>query len=88
MPALSGDRLLTFLVQLGALLLLALVFGQVAARLRMPAVVGELIAGVLIGPSLLGRLPANVSGWLPQRDPQQLVLLEAIGQIGVLLLVG
>jgi Kef-type K+ transport system membrane component KefB len=86
--ALNEHKLLFFLLQLGGLLVLALLFGRLATRLGMPAVVGELLVGVLIGPSVLGHLPPHLSGWLPQSDPQQLVLLEVIGQVGLLLLVG
>ena len=49
----------------GLLLQMLLVFGaakllaEVAERLRQPAVVGELIAGVVIGPSLLNWVQPN-----------------------------
>jgi Kef-type K+ transport system membrane component KefB len=86
--ALTEHMLLFFLLQFGGLLILALVFGRLAAKLRLPAIVGELLVGVLLGPSVLGHLPPDLSGWLPQRDPQQLALLEVTGQVGLLLLVG
>jgi Kef-type K+ transport system membrane component KefB len=84
----SAHGLLVLLLQLGLLLGLALVLGRLAVRLRMPAVVGELTAGVLVGPSVLGHLAPGVSGWLLPRDVAQQHLLDAVGQLGVLLLVG
>jgi Kef-type K+ transport system membrane component KefB len=54
----------------------------------MPAVVGELTAGVLLGPSLLAHAAPGLSAWLLPPDAGQLHLLDAIGQFGVLLLVG
>jgi Kef-type K+ transport system membrane component KefB len=86
--ALKEHQLLVFLLQLSGLLLLAMLLGKLANRFGMPAIVGELLVGVLIGPSVLGHLPEHLSGWLPQRDPNQQVLLETVGQIGLLLLVG
>jgi Kef-type K+ transport system membrane component KefB len=86
--ALREHQLLVFLLQLAGLLLLAMLLGKLANRFGMPAIVGELLVGVLIGPSVLGHLPENLSGWLPQRDPDQQVLLETVGQLGLLLLVG
>jgi Kef-type K+ transport system membrane component KefB len=86
--ALKEHQLVVFLLQLAGLLLLAMLLGKVANRFGMPAIVGELMVGVLIGPSVLGHLPEHLSGWLPQRDPNQQVLLETVGQIGLLLLVG
>lgn len=86
--ALKEHQLLVFLLQLAGLLLLAMLLGKLANKFGMPAIVGELMVGVLIGPSVLGHLPEHLSGWLPQRDPNQQVLLETVGQIGLLLLVG
>jgi Kef-type K+ transport system membrane component KefB len=87
-PPLGAHQLLVFLVQVGVLLLLALLLGRLAVRFGMPAVVGELCAGVLLGPSILDHLAPGLSGWLLPKDAGQFHLLDAVGQIGVLLLVG
>ena len=84
----GAHAMLVFLLQLGVLLGLALVLGRLALRLRMPAVVGELSAGVLVGPSVLTHLAPAVSTWLLPHDTAQQHLLDAVGQLGVLLLVG
>jgi K+:H+ antiporter len=82
----GAHELLVLLLQLGVLLLVALVLGRVAVRLGMSAVVGELAAGVLLGPSLFAHIAPSWSGWL--FPPGQQHLLDAVGQLGVLLLVG
>lgn len=84
----ASHQLVVFLLQVGLLLLLACLLGRLALRLKMPAIVGELCAGVLAGPSVLTHLAPSVSAWLLPREPAQLHLLDAVGQIGVLLLVG
>ncbi|MFE5504613.1 cation:proton antiporter [Amycolatopsis japonica] len=84
----SAHSMLLFLLQLGLLLGLAFALGRLAIRLKMPAVVGELTAGVLIGPSVLAHLAPGLSAWLLPHDATQLNLLDAVGQLGVLLLVG
>ena len=84
----ASHQLVVFLLQVGLLLLLACLLGRLALRLKMPAIVGELCAGVLAGPSVLTHLAPSVSAWLLPREPTQLHLLDAVGQIGVLLLVG
>lgn len=43
-----------FFLQLMLILLAARLFAEVASRLRAPPVIGELVAGILLGPSLLG----------------------------------
>lgn len=87
-PMIASHPLLIFLMQLAALLLLALLLGRLAALLKMPAIVAELLAGVLLGPSLFGWLAPGLSGWLLPRQPEQTHLLDAVGQAGLLLLVG
>ncbi len=83
----AAHQLLVFLVQIAALVALALVLGRLAIRCGMPAIVGELSAGVLVGPSVLAHLAPGVSGWLLPSDPAQFHMLDAVGQVGVLLLV-
>lgn len=85
---LDAHQLLIFLLQVGLLLGTAVLLGRLATRLRMPAVVGELSAGVLLGPSLLAHLAPGASAWLLPQDSGQFHLIDAVGQIGVLLLVG
>ncbi|MEU8388638.1 cation:proton antiporter [Micromonospora sp. NPDC048843] len=84
----AAHYLLVFLLQVSILLLLALLLGRLATRFGMPAVVGELCTGVLLGPSLLDHVAPGVADWLLPKDAGQFHLLDAVGQIGVLLLVG
>ena len=44
----------TFFLVLLAILLSARILGELAARLNAPPVIGELLAGILLGPSLFG----------------------------------
>ncbi|MBU3863217.1 cation:proton antiporter [Streptomyces sp. 4503] len=87
-PSMESHMLLVFLLQVGVLLFAAVVLGRLTARMGMPAIMGELTAGVLLGPSLMGWLAPDISGWLLPADPEQMHLLDAVGQIAVLLLVG
>ena len=66
-------ELATFLLAFAAALLAAKLFGELSERIRQPPVLGELLAGVLLGPSLLGLVPLSAG-----------ILL--IAEIGVLLL--
>jgi K+:H+ antiporter len=87
-PTLSSHQLLVFLIQLSILLLSALLLGSLARRFHMPVIMGELCAGILLGPSVLGQLnPWLFSLFLPPTS-EQYHLLDAVGQLGVLLLVG
>lgn len=83
-----AHHLMTFLLQLGLLLGLATVLGRLAARFGLPALLGELSAGILIGPSLLAHAAPDLFAWLLPQDAARFHLIDAVGQLGVLLLVG
>jgi K+:H+ antiporter len=87
-PPLPAPTVLTFLIQLAVLLFIARCLGALAQRLRMPAIVGELATGVLLGPSLLGHTAPEFFAWLLPTAPSQAGLLDAVAQFCVLLLVG
>jgi Kef-type K+ transport system membrane component KefB/mannitol/fructose-specific phosphotransferase system IIA component (Ntr-type) len=51
---LTHAELISLFIALGVLLLAARLLGELARRFNQPAVMGELIAGILLGPTLLG----------------------------------
>lgn len=53
-----------FFLQLGTLIAAALLFGRLARRLGLPAVIGEIAGGVLIGRTVLGSLFPDIFAWL------------------------
>ena len=66
----SQHQLLLFWAQLFVLLVAARGLGALARRIGQPPVVGELTAGLLLGPSVLGRLaPAALRLALPATIP-------------------
>lgn len=80
---LAAANPLTLLVGLGVLLATARLLGGAAMVLRQPAVVGELLAGVLLGPTLLGAALPGVSGALFPPAGDSAVALAAISQVSV-----
>ncbi len=82
----SEHQVLLFLLQVTLLLLLGRLLGQASRRLGQPAVVGEIAAGVVLGPSVLGQISPDLFEWLFPIDAVQSGLLFAIGWVGVILL--
>jgi Kef-type K+ transport system membrane component KefB len=77
------DPLTRLFVQLIVIILAARLCGMMAMRIRQPAVIGEMIAGILLGPSLLGWLwPDLFSFVFPSSS---LGALRLFSQIGVCL---
>jgi len=60
-----------FFLQLAVILLFCRLVGAVAARFGQPQVVAEMIAGVLLGPSLFGLLAPEAQAWLFPWDKTQ-----------------
>ncbi|MCC6766403.1 MAG: cation:proton antiporter [Deltaproteobacteria bacterium] len=83
-PGIQPHTLLTFLLQLALLLTAARVLGEVFRRLGQPPVIGELIAGFLLGPSVLGLAAPTLQLALFPRDPLQFQLLEVIAWLGMI----
>jgi Kef-type K+ transport system membrane component KefB len=73
-----------FFLELAAILVACRVVGLASQRLGQPQVVGEMIAGVLLGPSLLGRIAPDIQHHLFPPGPANVVLYTA-AQIGLVL---
>ena len=82
----SEHQLLVFWVGLLVILVAARVFGALMQRIGQPSVVGELAAGLIIGPSVLGRIVPGAFEWLFPADDVQTGMLFTVGWLGVLLL--
>jgi Kef-type K+ transport system membrane component KefB len=83
---LTEHQILIFWVQLLVLLAAARGLGELMRRIGQPPVLGELTAGLLLGPSVLGHLAPELSAWLFPPDPVQKAALAAVAWLGVLLL--
>src|SRR5262245_49944789 len=77
-------ELITFLLQVSVMLGVALAFGHVAQRLRLPRVLGELVGGIVIGPTLLGALAPSLHGALFPTGGAVGMALDALIRIGLL----
>ena len=60
--------------------------GVLATRLGLPSVVGELLAGLVVGPSLLGNVAPGLFEWLFPQNAEQFHLLEIVSWLGVIML--
>ncbi|MGD8421927.1 MAG: cation:proton antiporter [Gammaproteobacteria bacterium] len=63
----------TVILQVATILIAARVFGELAVYLGSPAVIGEIVAGVILGPSLMGYI-----------EPEGLI--QVLAEIGIILL--
>lgn len=78
-----GHPLAVLLAQIFAILLVARIFGWICRKIGQPTVMGEMIAGIALGPSLLGMWFPEVSAWLFREE--SLGNLQFLSQIGLIL---
>ena len=82
--SLSNSDLTSILFLLLLLVALAHVLGYAFSKLRQPKVVGEILAGVLLGPAVLGRF--SVGSWITSAATRQADILNFVYWLGLLLL--
>ena len=77
----TDDALSLFLIQIIIILVLVRILAKILGRLRQPPVIGEIIAGILLGPSVFGYIPNFSSTIFPTSS---LTVLSVFAQIGLI----
>ncbi len=80
----SPHDLVVFFLELSVMLAVALLFGQVMRRLHLPGVVGELLGGILLGPTVFGSLAPKWHAWLFPTTSTVVVGRDAVIKLGLL----
>lgn len=86
MHYLSEEHIFLFLVQVFLLLGLSRGLGQIFARYKQPALTAEILVGVFLGPTILGRTAPRIHSMIFPADMAQQNMLETVAWIGVLFL--
>ena len=79
----NNDLAIRFFLQLAFIVATCRVVGLLAKRVGQPQVVAEMIAGVLMGPSLFGLLLPGVQGYLFPKTSMSIIY--AVSQVGLVL---
>lgn len=79
------DQVVIFLLQLSAMLAATLLLGRGLRRIGLPALVGELIGGILLGPTILGTYAPATHDWLFPATGAVSTAREGLVQFGLLL---
>ncbi|HAX81469.1 MAG TPA: hypothetical protein DCY40_02740 [Actinobacteria bacterium] len=86
MTALDEHQLLVLLVQLALLVGAARALGGLARRIGQPPVVGELLAGVLLGPSVFAKIAPDAHAWVFVSEPRVSAVTFGLAWLGVVFL--
>jgi Kef-type K+ transport system membrane component KefB/nucleotide-binding universal stress UspA family protein len=82
----GGASDVILLVQLITLMLVGRLLGEAMNRIGQPSVMGMLLGGIVLGPSVLGLLWPDLQHAIFPKSPEQKAMLDGIAQFGILLL--
>ncbi|MHB8337061.1 MAG: cation:proton antiporter domain-containing protein [Ignavibacteriaceae bacterium] len=83
---LTSENIVTFLLSISLMLLSAKLLGELFNKIGQPAVVGEIIAGIILGPTVFGSLLPHTYNWLFPQNNGVKVALDGIVNLAVILL--
>jgi Kef-type K+ transport system membrane component KefB len=84
--SINASAVAHLLAAIAALMVGAHTLGSLFARFRQPRVIGEIAAGLVLGPTLLGHLAPGPESWLLPATGVTPTVLAAVYQFGLLLL--
>ncbi|MER5553533.1 cation:proton antiporter [Streptomyces sp. NPDC002793] len=82
----TQTELFRVLAGIALLLFAAHAMGRLFARFRQPPVIGEILGGLLLGPTVLGQVLPGTGNWLFPEDGPVASGIELVHQLGMLLL--
>ncbi|MFT5510124.1 MAG: Kef-type K+ transport system membrane component KefB, partial [Hyphomicrobiaceae bacterium] len=82
----ADHSLAIFIAQVVLLLTVGRLLGEAMERIGQPAVMGQLLAGILLGPSLFGLLAPSLHTLVFPDSIVQKKMLDAVAQLGILML--
>lgn len=85
MTALSHHETVVFLLSLALLLGTARILGELALRFQQPAVLGELLAGILLGPTVLGSVAPKTFRFFFPADGNISLALSSLSNLAIIL---
>jgi Kef-type K+ transport system membrane component KefB len=83
---LNTEEILHFLLILSVMLVAARVFGEICRKLKQPSIAGEILAGILLGPSVLGSAFPNLFNDIFVAEPRAYGAFDGIANVGIILL--
>jgi len=86
MEKLQHAEVLLFLLQVSVLLISSRLFGEIFRKMKQPAVIGEILAGLILGPSLLGHISPDAFNFLFYSEPRAFIAFDGLAKVGVIFL--
>ncbi|KAL8756864.1 MAG: hypothetical protein Q9184_004365 [Pyrenodesmia sp. 2 TL-2023] len=82
------DPIIMFIIQAGIIIIFCRLLHYPLSKIRQPRVIAEILGGILLGPSVLGRIPGFSDAIFPQASLPVLSIAANLGLVLFLFLVG
>lgn len=82
------NPIIIFIIQAGIIIIFCRLLHWPLSKLRQPRVIAEVIGGILLGPSVMGRIPGFQDAIFPTASMPNLTLVANLGLVLFLFLVG
>ncbi len=86
MKGLGSSELIVLLLSISTMLILSRVLAELGKRWKLPVVMGELIVGILLGPTVLGMIAPDLFHYLFPSTGNVPIALDAIFTLSVIML--
>ena len=83
---LTGSQITILLISISVMLFSAKLLGELFTKMKQPAIIGEIIAGVILGPTVLGIIFPSIFLQLFPKSYEISIALESFTTIAVILL--
>jgi Kef-type K+ transport system membrane component KefB len=86
MLKLQHTDIVVLLASIGGLLILARFFAELGKKIKMPIVMGEILLGIILGPTLLGSFSPEFSSWIFPQSGAAKIAMDGITSLAVVML--
>ncbi|MBK8944855.1 MAG: cation:proton antiporter [Ignavibacteriae bacterium] len=83
---LNETQITTFLISISVMLFSAKLLGEFFIKIKQPAIIGEILAGLILGPTVLGMLSPSTFDYLFPKNDEISIALQSFTTIAVVLL--
>src|SRR3954469_23106508 len=83
---LNSAEVLNFLIIVCVILISSRILGELFRKFKQPVVVGEILAGIIIGPSLLGSAFPNLFQQVFLNEPRAYGAFDGLANMGIIML--
>jgi len=83
---LGSAEVLNFLIIVSSILVAARILGELFRKMHQPVVVGEILAGIILGPSLLGYFEPGIFNYIFLSQPRAYAAFDGLANVGIILL--